>query len=343
MLLPLLATLERCAADLPRPLVSEAALRRLQDTAGALSLHASAAALECRLSPDERVDLLLAVASEPPQTTALQRDAERLSALDPAWARIGAFSAEWSVPGSLLAANVPVLWIELDLPIGHVGLPAPLPFLCVDPIVHGARGPRREGAKPGDPAQLKSLERALTLLDAAPAARRIASITNCIQFLPPGGRLLHVAPLGARGSEAVRLVVSLERHAVSDFLRSAGATHDLSEIEAIATLVEPCSSTITLHLDASPGVSPTIAAEVYFPPGSAQLPLLLRALVDRGAALPDKALALQTWPFEGRVSLPGRSWPVRLLRAVQLKLVARPDAPLEAKAYLGVNHAVALF
>lgn len=336
MLLPLLPSLEHHAGDLPRQLVSEVALGRLLDTARVLSLHASTLALECRLSADDRVDLLLATPAEPAHQTALLRDAERLSCRDPAWGRIASFCAEWSSSDSLLAANVPVLWLELDLPTGGQDIPPPLPFLCVDPRVHAVPGRRAGGT-------MEALGRAFALLEAAPLGVPLEAITRCIQNLPPGGRLLHVAPLTARGSDAVRLVISLERRALRGFLSSVGAVHDLSGIEAIATLVEPCSSTITLHLDAPLGPSPTLSVEVYFPPGSAQLPRLLSALVARGAVLPEKAAALPSWPFEGRISFPGRSWPVRLLRAVQIKLTTGPDNPLLAKAYLGCSHSIALF
>src|SRR5688572_26808216 len=107
MILPLpAAALRHVEPHLPPPLVGEIERPRCAAIGEALHPAACCAAFECRLTDgDDRVDYLACVQVDqrPELATLLDR---------PACAGIGDFVRDWIDPGSVLHANVPLLWLE---------------------------------------------------------------------------------------------------------------------------------------------------------------------------------------------------------------------------------------
>ncbi|AUX31321.1 MULTISPECIES: hypothetical protein [Sorangium] len=354
MIVPVRELLAEGAALLPPALVSPAARARLAAAAVGLPAAASCAAVECRLGGSERVDLLVCLtAAEGGHRALVQRRAELDLLSTPAWARVVAFCAEWADPGSPLYRGVPLLWLELDLPDdgarGPSSVPAPYPFPCVEPAVPGGVAPARPGevGRTGDgaalPEQAGVIRRALALLLGEPPPPAVdGALFRCIARLPPSGRAMHVAPLAVRERAAVRLVVAMAKADVPAYLARIDWPGSIADIEALLDSMVPFTSHVGFHLDVGAAVEPMLGLEISFPVVDLRWATALDRLVALGACLPDKRDAILAWPADAR-PWPGRAWPTRLRQGVMLKLVYRPDAPLEAKAYLGITPYVALF
>ncbi|WP_437614430.1 hypothetical protein WMF20_15530 [Sorangium sp. So ce834] len=354
MIVPVHELLAEGATLLPPALVSPAAHARLAAAAVGLPAAASCAAVECRLGGSARVDLLVCLTAAEGGHRALVRRRVELDLLStPAWARVVAFCAEWADPGSPLYRGVPLLWIELDLPDDGArvpsSVPAPYPFPCVEPAVPGGVAPARPGevGRAGDgaglPEQAGVIRRALALLLGEPAPPAVdGALLRCIARLPPSGRAMHVAPLAVRGRAAVRLVVAMAKTDVPAYLARIDWPGSIADIEALLDSMVPFTSHVGFHLDVGAAVEPMLGLEISYPIVDVRWATALDRLVALGACLPDKRDAILAWPADAR-PWPGRGWPTRLRQGVMLKLVYRPDAPLEAKAYLGITPYVALF
>ncbi|WP_437970527.1 hypothetical protein WMF04_15115 [Sorangium sp. So ce260] len=341
------------AALLPPALVSPAAHARLAAVAARLPAAASSAAVECRLGASERVDLLVCwTAAEGGHRALAGRRADLELLATPAWARVVAFCAEWADPGSLLHRGVPLLWLELDLPDVEARsppVPAPYPFPCIDPALPGGVAPARPGeasaasAGAAIPDQAGVIRRALALLLGEPVPPAVdGALLRCIARLPSSGRAVHVAPLAVRGSAAVRLVVAVAKDDVPGYLARIDWPGSIADIEVLLDSMVPFTSHVSFHLDVGAAVEPMLGLEISYPVVDLRWATVLDRLVALGACSPDKRDAILAWPADAR-SWPGRGWPTRLRQGVMLKLVHRPGAPLEAKAYLGITPYVALF
>ncbi|KYF95944.1 hypothetical protein BE20_43660 [Sorangium cellulosum] len=348
MIVPVHALMAEGAALLPPALVSPAAHARLAAAAAGLPAAASCAAVECRLDGSERVDLLVCLTAAEGGHRALARRRADLDLLaEPAWARVAAFCAEWADPGSPLYRGIPLLWLELDLPDDVARLPstvpAPYPFPCVDPAVPGGVAPGAAGDGAGLREQTGVIRQALALLLGEPVPPAVdGALLRCIARLPPSGRAMHVAPLAVRGRAAVRLVVAMGKADVPAYLARIDWPGSIANIEALLDGMVPFTSHVSFHLDVGAAVEPMLGLEISFPVVDVRWATALDRLVALGACLPDKRDAILAWPADAR-PWPGRGWPTRLRQGVMLKLVYRPDAPLEAKAYLGITPYVALF
>ncbi|WP_437535728.1 hypothetical protein WME79_15040 [Sorangium sp. So ce726] len=359
MIVPLHALMAPDAALLPPALVSPAACSRLAAVAGGLPAAASSVAVECRLGASERVDLLVClIAAEGGHRELVRRRAELDRLATPAWARVVEFCAEWADAGSPLHRGVPLLWLELDLPDAGAlpgPVPAPYPFPCVEPGIVGglvaaspgaaAGAALPEGASGGAALSERAsvIRRALALLLGEPVPPAVdGALLRCLARLPPGGRAMHVAPLAARGSAAVRLVVAMAKADVPAYLARIGWPGALAELDELLESVVPFTSHVSFHLDVDAEVQPMLGLEISYPVVDVRWATVLDPLVALGACSPEKRDAVLGWPAEAR-SWPGRGWPVRLRQGVMLKLVYRPGVPLEAKAYLGITPYVALF
>ncbi|WP_437281585.1 hypothetical protein WME90_13830 [Sorangium sp. So ce375] len=350
MIVPLHALMAPEAALLPPALVSPAASARLAAVAGGLPAAASSVAVECRLGGSERVDLLVClIAAEGGHRELVRRRAGLDLLSTPAWARVVEFCAEWADARSPLHRGVPLLWLELDLPdVGALAgsVPAPYPFPCVEPgLVGGGALPASPAVAAGAalPEQASVIRRALALLLGEPMPPAVdGALLRCIARLPPGGRAMHVAPLAARGSAAVRLVVAMAKADVAAYLARIDWPGAIADIDELLEGVVPFTSHVSFHLDVDAEVQPMLGLEISYPVVDLRWAAVLDRLVALGACLPEKRDAVLGWPAEAR-SWPGRGWQARLRQGVMLKLVYRPGAPLEAKAYLGITPYVALF
>jgi hypothetical protein len=323
-------------------LVAAETLASLYEIADRLPVPFASGALECRLGESPRVDLLLSLRGASDHPIALART---LSIADAgsAWQRIRDFCEQWSAPASPLAGPIPALWIEIDCDPETPAPPLPWGFLCVDRWVDAATA-RWNRAASESAADLPEIAAGLSLLAGrAPAPQVLACLGRCRELLSRHGRLLHVASLSSRGSDAVRIVAALDVRRLPEDLIAMGWPGSPDTVIDLLSFLDDTMEIVHIQLDLSTAVQPMLGLEVFYPGGAPdpRWPPLLDKLVSRGACSPAKRDALLSWPGECPSSPDGQGL-VRLHRGMQVKIVHRPGVPLEAKAYLGFRHYFAL-
>lgn len=332
------ALLSRLRPVLPESLVDGQALDNIHTAARLLPEVSGGICLECRLEEgSRRVDFMVCcMASDggpPALAEALSKAGDRLRG--PHWDGIRAFSQEWVKPGSVLS-RVPIFWLEYDLEGAVSGVPTPFPFVCVQPeFERRAPTSRRASGATHDEA-LRITWRALEVLQGRPVAPAIArTISRCFESLPDLAEVAHVAPLAARGSEAIRVVIGAPRAELGSFLERIGWPGPRDQIEEIAERWLSHLHLIDLNLDVGETVGPTVGLGLAMPdePRGTWAEGVLRRLVEAGLCSPAKCDAVLAWPGTERVILDGHAWPNKLCRTLGVKLVCRPHEPLTAKAY----------
>ena len=289
---------------------------------------------------------------------------------EPGWGGIRDFCAAWGLPGSLLQRQVAGAFLEVDagrcrevdpagafraVDAGAVVRPgrdeaasAPRPpsiYLSLEPGVAAAAGPLRE-----------LVFTAGELLRGAPLSERLLDRLQLLCGAGGGGAAAtDVGFMLSRRVDALRLVLApLSLPAALELLDRAGWPGGAADFDAAAALLPAGLGTLALSLDlAAGGVLPRIGLEHYPgdpPDQKAAWRTALDRLVDAGACTPVKRDALLRWPgyLEPDAAAP---WPPSLLvesllnrpdhfsvvarRLTFLKIVCRPGAAPEAKAYFG--------
>jgi hypothetical protein len=151
-----------------------------------------------------------------------------------------------------------------------------------------------------------------------------------------------VALLLSRRREAVRVcIMGLPPAELPRYLRAVGWSGSLG---ALADVTAPLGDAAIVHLDLGERVLPTIGLEYVFARpsqvrGRIVETALLDALVERGLCDPAKRAGLERWPGVSLARLPHELWRSLVLRRLNhVKVVYEEGRPLEAKAYLCVNH-----
>jgi hypothetical protein len=286
------------------------------------------------------------------------------SSKEPAWAAVRALSRAWVDPLSGLDAELHNLALEFDLVEGEQEVPPPNVFLAA-----------RSGISADSPMDRRREERSWAwLFDAAlPVLRgRLArsqrdTLGLCFHSLPSGSRAFQVGVMLARPMEALRVsILGLGYDRLSGYLESIGWPADLQELDdQVAPLLERAESVI-VDIDVADCVMPSIGIECFLgeenpargtgsgaPQMEDRWSRFLEPLVRRGLCTPERRQALLDWPLTA-VESRARAWPAHLrdasrflgadlesslVRAINhVKLSWRPDRPLQAKAYLRVQH-----
>jgi hypothetical protein len=339
--------IDRLAPRLPPALVAPEPLSWVRRVASALPEVTSSACLECRLGPgDDRIDFMVCVmADEGRAALAAGSPLLRESA---AWSRAFDLGAAWAEPGSILHAQVPFVWLEVDVLGPPPEVPPPFVFFCVQP--HFMAGPL--GARePGGPLAARASHdfsalagNALSLLLGHPLAPPVErTLARCFEALPPSGHVLHVAPLDSRGLDGIRLVHFMPKGELLGYLERIGWPGSMRDVGGTLAALYPHTSHVGFHLDVGEEVSPMIGMQVYHPGADPRWEHPLEWLCARGVCTADKRAAVLGWPGKEHLTLPHHRWPSIAYRTLEIKVVSRPDAPMEAKVYLGFGHNFSLF
>jgi hypothetical protein len=337
----LFADLASLVPELSPELVAPSALSRLVHAAELLPPVSFAAALECRLAAGApRVDLLLGIQAEDGGRDGLIA-ARSVAVLR----RARQFSEAWRADDGL-AAELPFLWLEFDLP-AETGISEPLAFVCLrrgfaaGPL--GSRGARAQARARSTPVSMSLALRALAALGVVPDFATRATLARCFDALPQAGDILHIASTHTRGIDRLRVVTQLPEHALCDYLRAIEFGGDVSHIAGLLARFFGYSSSICIDLDIGASVDPVLGLELHYPGNDPRTGLVLDGLVAEGACAPAKKAPLLAWPGAREICVAGQTWPTTLCRELGLKLVYRPSLPLEAKAYLWFGHRFSLF
>lgn len=338
---PLSKTLEAIAPCVPAELVSAGALSRLLGACWSLpGALTHGLYLECRLSADPNVDLVLNVDELGCAILSGTSPAIRLPLSlweHPYWGEVRNLCARWGDPNSPLAAWIQRVWLEFDAVSGR-GKDAAIPFPGVF-LKLGAPGGAWDGAMEEVLASLPGI---------SPPRATIRAIRQCWAALPDGAHVAYLGSFAPRGTQAVRLcVVGLPEPALPAYLHGVGWPGDTGALEThLRELAAPGGRRLhggpgMLHLDVrADGVQPRIGLEYVLERGCQIRGTLLETefldnLVHLGLCTPAKRDALPAWPGYSFEELPHELWPSLVKRRVNhVKVVYEEGRPPKAKAYL---------
>ncbi|MFY0578067.1 hypothetical protein ACN28S_30465 [Cystobacter fuscus] len=337
MIAPLDELLAQMQPHLPRVLVSEYSFARAMEIARVLPDISGGICLECRLGRgDSRVDFIICALAQDGGREAFPVDPPTpLSS--PLWERVFAFCKEWRNPASMLHTRIPMIWLEFDMDESASPILRPLPFACIQPWI--ARGP------PGRRDPMAQLEdqgrtlawRSLELLGEHLLTSSIErTVSACFEQLPDGAHLMHLAPLTSRKMEAVRVVASLHKNHVPNYLSRLGWPGSSLQVKEILEHRLEFWNHVDINVDVQESVLPDVGFgwQLSDIPNDPRTRLLLDGLVEDGLCDPEKRDALLQWPGREEAVLNDNQWPSTLCRTLGFKLVHRHGAPIEAKAYL---------
>lgn len=340
------ANVRQVAPFLDPRLVSAEALGDIQRVAGLLPL-AEGFQFECRLATaSPRADLL-------PQYLPTGGGREALVALGaalpeaarehPAWRGLARLCEGWGSSEDVLREAVADVFLEFDLEGPVPELPIPCLFSDFTQNLTGA-----------------PVERSLELLLAerfSPGLRRC--LARCVEALPERATAFSVGVMFSRGMDEARLCLTGARLPEwLDYLERIGWSGDRRALVAALGELPGLADRVTLDIDVGESVGPKVGLELFLddPPGPAQprWERLLGHLVEQGLCVPGKAEAALAWVGHANARAQRHLWPETFLRASDelggrglsmfvrklshLKVVHRPERPLEAKVYLENLH-----
>jgi len=301
---------------------------------------ASIGGIECRLGARDpgAVDFAFCIAAG---DVRLFRDA-RPPAGDgeDASAGVWPFLARWADPASPLHNHVPLVWLEFDHGPLLAGRAVPfVTFMVSDAL---AVGPGRNGD--GRVVVGELLRGGLEALTGRIEPDRLEGLLRCLTALPDEGRLRHVAAMPHRGTDAVRLIVSLRRSNVADYLRRLASEASRDALDATLAGLDPGDGMVSVNLDVEDCVGPKVGVEFYWPTSPLEderWSPLLDGLVAAGRCTPIQRAALSAWPTREADGPPVRVG--ELVRQLLVKVVFWSGRMREAKAYLAFKPRLRLF
>jgi hypothetical protein len=308
-------------------LVSDAALGNMLRITELVPPLQGGVSLECHLGHGvERTDLLV---------RAMHSDAKTLATVDaPELAQARRFSAWWSAaPG---ADRVRYVDLEFDMDGASRGcFVGPM----IEPTLPAGMTAVMEAMRPEGAANSR-FQFALQVLEAPdhepfagcpePALRR------CFDALPPGGFIGHAGSLRSRtpdGSPLVRLIASLRRNDLGDYLRSIEWPGSVADLEDAAARYLGAAGRIDLDLDVkSFGLAPDAGFCRAFWDGGL-VPAPLHECLDRmgAAGLVTREQAAGVARFAA-----SSLWAAGLSRTLTVKIKLAGDGSRSAKVYLSM-------
>jgi len=327
------------ARHLPDEIAGPSARRDLVALSDGIPRRIVTLGFECRLADDDAIDLGFSIAPEnggrdalvgsPPDPTV-----ERVSACNATWARVRDLARRWIDPTSHLHTWVPFLFFELDAGSACNGIPSPSVFVALDSRLDGAPGiPGGMRAAPELAAAREAAERLGGLVPGDPVDEMLA---RCFDLLPRGARVLHVGVMASRREPTVRLSVLLLEADLESFLAPLDATvvaraaaHALKRLPGRYPLAQVDFDLTSVQSKIGLGLQPRS-------PDGPNWSTLIDEVMQLSEGRREKAKAVLRWPGKGLVSIAGRERAIRR-ELSHLKLVCSVDAPIQAKAYLGIR------
>jgi hypothetical protein len=311
---------------------------------------------ECNLDGRPAADFSVAVMASRDDHAALSRlgstDIATPPLDNPGWTRIRQFARSWADGSSLLSHTVEEVWLEFDVCLTqHAPGNTPSVFFSL----------RYES--PQEPALRRKLSReyfrvakeGLDILQGRPSRATLSTLAECFDILPAAAQILFLGAFISRDTGTTRVVVSgLSFKDMVQYLRRLGVRPSSEHLALVADITR-LTDYLWLEIDIEEsGVTPRVGFDCYCKgtPQSANNSKwadLLDFFVDTDICTDDKRSALLdaadmsnhefelTWPESlRRISkIFGPAGFNRLeLQIHHIKVIDRPGAPLEAKAYL---------
>ena len=327
------------------------------------------AGLECHLGLSEpKADFMAAFSTSNCGREALARGYQPLASLDnnPVWSRIYDFCEHWTDANSPLYKEVDRVWLEFDLVKPQLSeVPEPSLFFGT------AEGIKKEtentslydDSLPDNISNNHSwvTDQALRLLLNKPLPDLVKrNMLTCFNSLPREGKVFQIGVMLPRKieSQAVRLCISnIAIAKIPQYLSDIGWQGSISNLESVLVDISRFTDFICLNFTVGNTIFPKMGLECY---GSKQLKisseweLFLDYLVEKQLCIPDKADAILNYPGYSVEKSYRDLWPSNLTNAStfvfpsfkstlvrylnHIKIVYQPNKPLEAKAYLWLEH-----
>lgn len=337
-------------------LISAHCVREIRSVAGMFpGLLTAFLGFECRLNVEEpRADFLLCAKPQEFGRSILSGKMEAPALPESlfmvnAWSRVRSFCQAWEQPSSSLHREVENVWLEFDVAEMPALPPVPSFFFGSESIVP-SRG-RQGNAWTTDEALPVVLGGELD-----PEARN--RLHSCIEALPPGAHVFQVGCMLSRPTQAVRICLrGLTPDEIVPYLERVGWPGDSRDLASLVAEVGLQVDRIDLDIDVDRTVLPKIGLECYLnrqPKFEPRWRSFCDYLVEKKCCHPGKVQALLAYPGFVRSQPGGPAWPDYLDKTAALlgrhvisvifrtlhhiKVVFNPGRPLEAKAYLAIDH-----
>lgn len=345
---------------IPSRLISAQCLDKILSVTQGLppALGISPFSFECSLDDRPAADFAVAVMASRGDHVALSRlgstDIPAPPLDNPVWRRIRQFALSWVDASSFLSHTVEEAWLEFD-----VGLTRDAPGNT--PSVFFSLGYE----SPQEPALRRRLSReyvrvakeGLDILEGRQTSPAILSIlADSFHSLPAFARIQFLGAMISRSTETIRVLASgMSLEDMVLYLQRLGFRGSVGHLALVAEISELTNHMwLAADIEAT-GVSPRIGFELYCnsaaqSANNAEWESLLDFLVEKGICADHKRNALLGAVDMSNHELDELSWPDSLrkvskilgpagfdrieFRIHHIKVVDRPGAALEAKAYL---------
>ena len=325
----LASTLDVAAPFLPPALVSASALARIRGLGERVQAPlAQVVGLECRLGPQDQIDVAFGVRSPGRELLAGRRSNSEIATLkqfDPVWRRIGALCERWI---DSLQERVEEFWLEFDLEAELDVTSTPSVFVAF----------AQESGCHDAIAVVETLAPELL----TPSVRR--NLENCFEQLAPTARIPYLGFMLPRKHPGVRVVIQMPESDMFSYLTSIGWPGDMDDLAGTMARLRTTDSPMAglVNLDVADDIGHPVGLE-YTLDRSRQVRggLLEREFLDRlvelGACLPHKRNALDGWPGYSLERFPDEEWLSVMMRLVHyVKVVIAPGRAPTAKVYLSL-------
>jgi hypothetical protein len=275
---------------------------------------------ECRLAPGD-LPIDLGIGIDRGHADSLGEWAATRGA---SWGPLVSFLRRWS-QDPLLATWIPFLFLEFDADAAEKPESPPSIFLALDSPL--ARPQSAETAP-----EVRAALHAVSSLRGRSDEVLEDGLRRAYEALPADARLLHAGAMLGRRTDRLRVSVSIDPEAATDYLIELGGSAAAEGLcEVVEALAGRCAS-VQLDFDAGPEPGPRcgIGLRTGRSDAAGQAPLF-DDIDHSGWACARKTSALRSWSAGGSAATPGHR------RLSHLKLVCEPGRRPEVKAYLEVS------
>ncbi|MEQ8167562.1 MAG: hypothetical protein ABRQ38_01585 [Candidatus Eremiobacterota bacterium] len=246
------------------------------------------------------------------------------------WQHIRKFASYWSDPASPLYNRTNNIWLEFDLERLKEKIPVPGLFFNIRPEI----------TEPSKEDIYGCILDGLTCLGGKSLRKKIRdNLRFCLQTLPEGARMVYAALMMSRDTEAVRVVIDIDKGSLKDYLASIKFPDSTQELMELLEELSQFAGFCRYNLDISYKVLPKIGIEYFLQSKEEKekpdWERFLAYLVRSSLCTPEKCDALLKWTGYTRTIFPFDLFYSYIFRKIShVKIVCQKDFPPEAKAYI---------
>ena len=260
------------------------------------------------------------------------------------WTSIAGFLSSWQSIGNG-SPSIPCVWFEFDdVSAGTDAILRPSFCVCLDSsyLERSRKPPLRQDTK----ALLEHAGRLLNQLSVADVADHIRVLSDCFRAIPEEGRIVHLSAMLGRSPAVTKLYLAVPKESSHAFARRLPFEEAKAEIADRIDYYSRYADRfvfLDLTVDASLASRVGIAFPTFEFGQQRRLEEVLEAASRAGSCTAAEVAALRSWEGSSRVVYTGESWPTRIARWLDIKIVATPGTPDCPKFYFGFMPHFSLF